>query len=234
MQGRFNTEDDVPFTDLYTPALYMSVNRTATDFTDNITKICSTNSMQSATAGRCHKRIFTPSTPDQAYESMTSTGYNPEFNQWLTTDDTAAPGPHFGMDVLLSSTPSPKGSFKYKMRTSIICQWKNKKPSEHRPSCLLSTSIGQETAKRQSPRQPVRQISVPQADDTQLESCSWVAVPARVHPHLTRPLDAVVHPPQWRLISTARPLPELGSGTKNTHGIIRMHETENHQRQNRY
>ena len=55
MQGRFNTEDDVPFTDLYTPTLYMSVNRTATDFTDNITKICSTNSMQSATAGRCHK-----------------------------------------------------------------------------------------------------------------------------------------------------------------------------------
>ena len=98
----------------------------------------------------------------------------------------------------------------------------------------VSTSIGQETAKRQSPRQPVRQISAQQADDTQLESCSWVAVPARVHPHLTRPLDAVVHPPQWRLISTARPLPELGSGTKNTHGIIRMHETENHQHQNRY
>ena len=33
----------------------------------------------------------------------------------------------------------------------------------------VSTSDGQETAERQSPRQPVRQISAQQADDTQLE-----------------------------------------------------------------
>jgi len=127
MQGRFNTEDDVPFTDLYTPTLYTAINRTSTDFADNITKMASTNNMKSVTAGRYHKRVFTPSTLDQVYQSAMETAYNPEYNQWLTTEDTSTP--HFGMDVLLSSTPSPKGSFKYKMRTTIVCCWKNRKPN---------------------------------------------------------------------------------------------------------
>lgn len=127
MQGRYNTEDDVPFCDLYTPTLYTSINRTATDFADNITKICSTNSMRSVTAGRYHKRVFTPSTLDQVFETAVTTGYNPEFGQWISTDDTSVP--HFGLDVLLSSTSSPKCSFKYKMRLTIMCQWKNRKPN---------------------------------------------------------------------------------------------------------
>jgi len=125
MQGRFNTEDDVPFTDLYTPTLYTAINRTATDFADNITKMAATNNMQSVTAGRYHKRVFTPSTLDQVYQSMTETAYNPEYNQWLTTDDILIL--YFGMDVLLSSTLLFKGFFKYKMCTMIVCQWKNRK-----------------------------------------------------------------------------------------------------------
>lgn len=127
MQGRFNTEDDIAFADLYTPTLYTAVNRTADTFADNITKICSTNSMKSVTAGRYMKRIFVPCTLDQVYQSTTETAYNPEYKQWLSTTDTSTP--HFGMDVLLSSTSSPKNSFKYKMRTTIVVQYKNRKPN---------------------------------------------------------------------------------------------------------
>ncbi len=126
-QGAHNEGTEEDFCQLYTPTLYTAINRTATDFADNITKMCSTNNMRSALATRYHKRVFKPSTLDQVYESAATTAYNPEFDQWITTDDTATP--QFGMDVLLSSTSSPKCSFKYKMRTTIICQWKNRKPN---------------------------------------------------------------------------------------------------------
>lgn len=127
MQGRYNTEDDIPFCDLYTPTLYTSVNRTSAEFANNITKIASTNNMKSVTAGRYHKVSWCPTTLDQVFESAVTTGYNPETMQWISTEDTATP--QFGCDVLLSSTSSPKCSFKYKMRTTIICQWKNRKPN---------------------------------------------------------------------------------------------------------
>ncbi len=126
-QGAHNEGTEEDFCQLYTPTLYTAINRTATDFADNITKIASTNNMRSALATRYHKRVFKPSTLDQVYESPATTAYNPEFDQWITTDDTSTP--QFGMDVLLSSTSSPKCSFKYKMRTTIICQWKNRKPN---------------------------------------------------------------------------------------------------------
>lgn len=127
IQGRYNTATEEDFCELYTPTLYTAVNRTADTFADNITKICSTNSMRSVTAGRYMKRVFTPCTLDQVYESPATTAYNPEFAQWLSTQDTSAP--QFGMDVLLSSSPSPKCSFKYKMRISMIVQYKNRKPN---------------------------------------------------------------------------------------------------------
>lgn len=125
MQGRFNTEDDIAFADLYTPTLYTAINRTSHAFADNITKICSVNTMRSATAGRYHRRVWTPSTLDQVFESVATTGYNPEFGQWISTDDTSVP--HFGLDVLLSSTSSPKNSFKYKMRLTVVVCYKNRK-----------------------------------------------------------------------------------------------------------
>jgi len=128
MQGRYNTDDATDFCDLFTPTLYTSVNRTSSNFADNITKMVSTNSMRSVTAGRYHKRVFTPCTLDQVYESAVTTAYNPEYGQWISTEDTSVP--QFGMDVLLSSTgTAPKCSFKYKMRTTVICQWKNRKPN---------------------------------------------------------------------------------------------------------
>lgn len=126
-QARYQNGEEDDFCQLYTPTLYTAINRTATDFADNITKICSTNNMRSVTAGHYHKRVFKPNTLDQVYESAATTAYNPEFDQWITTDDTSAP--QFGCDVLLSSTSSPKCSFKYKLRTTIICQWKNRKPN---------------------------------------------------------------------------------------------------------
>lgn len=126
-QGRYNTFDTTEPSDLYTPTLYTAVNRTSSNFADNITKICSCNSMRSVTAGRYMKRVFTPCTLDQVYESAITTSYNPEFNQWISTDHTSTP--NFGMDILLSSTDSPKQSFKYKMRITIVCQWKNRKPN---------------------------------------------------------------------------------------------------------
>ena len=126
-QARYQDGTEEDFCQLYTPTLYTSINRTSSNFADNITKMCSTNSMRSVTAGRYHKRVFTPCTLDQTYESAVTTGYNPEFGQWISTEDTAVP--HFGLDVLLSSTSSPKCSFKYKMRTTIYVQWKNRKPN---------------------------------------------------------------------------------------------------------
>lgn len=119
------TEED--FCQLYTPTLYTSINRTNTDSADNITKIASTNNMRSVTATKYHKRVFKPNTLDQVFETGVTTAYNPEYDQWINTDDTATP--HYGCDVLLSSSPSPKCSFKYKMRTTIMCQWKNRKPN---------------------------------------------------------------------------------------------------------
>ena len=61
-QGRYNTFDTSEPSDLYTPTLYTAVNRTSSNFADNITKICSCNSMRSVTAGRYMKRVFTPCT----------------------------------------------------------------------------------------------------------------------------------------------------------------------------
>lgn len=127
IQGTLNEGSEEDFCQLYTPTLYTAINRTATDFADNITKMCSTNNMRSVTATRYHKRVFKPCTLDQVYESAVTTAYNPQYDQWITTDDTATP--QFGLDVLLSSTSSPKCSFKYKMRTTIVCQWKNRKPN---------------------------------------------------------------------------------------------------------
>lgn len=126
-QGRYNEGSEEDFCQLYTPTLYTAINRTSSNFANNITLMASTNSMRSVTAGRYHKRVFTPCTLDQVYESAVTTAYNPEYGQWLSTEDTAVP--HFGCDVLLSSTSSPKCSFKYKMRTTVICQWKNRKPN---------------------------------------------------------------------------------------------------------
>ncbi len=127
MQGRYNEGTEEDFCELYTPTLYTAVNRTSSNFADNITKMASCNSMRSVIAGRYHKRVFTPCTLDQVYESAVTTAYNPEYSQWISTEDTATP--HFGMDVLLSSSPSPKCSFKYKMRTTVIVQWKNRRPN---------------------------------------------------------------------------------------------------------
>jgi len=127
LQGRLNEGTEEDFCELYTPTLYTSINRTSSNFADDITKMCSTNSMRSVTAGRYHKRVFTPCTLDQVYETAVTTAYNPEYGQWLSTEDTSTP--HFGCDVLFSSTSSPKCSFKYKMRTTVICQWKNRKPN---------------------------------------------------------------------------------------------------------
>jgi len=126
-QARFDSGTEEDFCQLYTPTLYTAINRTNSDPADNITKMCSTNNMRSVIAGHYHKRVFKPSTLDQVYESAVTTAYNPEYDQWLNTDDTSTP--QYGMDVLLSSTASPKCSFKYKMRITIICQWKNRKPN---------------------------------------------------------------------------------------------------------
>ncbi len=127
MQGRYNEGQEEDFCQLYTPSLYSSVNRTSSDFANNITKIASTNNMKSVVAGNYHKVTWCPTTLDQVYESAATTAYNPEPMQWISTEDTSTP--HFGCDVLLSSTGSPKCSFKYKMRTTVICQWKNRKPN---------------------------------------------------------------------------------------------------------
>jgi len=127
MQGRYNEGSEEDFCQLYTPTLYTSINRTASNYADNITKMCSTNSMRSVTAGHYHKRVFTPCTLEQVYDTTVTTSYNPEYRQWITTEKTSTP--HFGCDVLLSSTSSPKCSFKYRMRTTCIVQWKNRQPN---------------------------------------------------------------------------------------------------------
>lgn len=127
LQGSLNEGTEEDFCQLYTPTLYTAINRTSAAFADNITKMCSCNNMRSVTAGKYHKRVFTPATLDQMYDTAVTTGYNPEYRQWISTEYTSVP--HFGCDVLLSSTSSPKCSFKYKMRTTVVVQWKNRKPN---------------------------------------------------------------------------------------------------------
>ncbi|AXQ66489.1 MAG: capsid jelly roll protein [Circoviridae sp.] len=124
-QGRYNEGTETDLSKMYTPTLYTAINRTATSFADTITKMASTNNMRSVLAGRYHKRVFVPCTLGQTYQSSIETAYNPEYKEWLSVEDTSTP--HFGLDVLLSSTGSPGGSFKYKMRTTIIAQYKNRK-----------------------------------------------------------------------------------------------------------
>lgn len=126
-QARFSEGTEEDFCQLYTPTLYTSINRVDSDNADNITKMCSTNNMRSVIAGRYHKRVWKPNLLSQIYESGVTTAYNPVYDQWLSTEDTSAP--HYGCDVLLSSTASPKCSFKYKLRTTVIVQWKNRKPN---------------------------------------------------------------------------------------------------------
>lgn len=124
-QGRYNEGSQTDLGQLYTPTLYTAVNRTATAFADTVTKMASTNNMRSTIAGRYHKRVFVPCTLGQTYQSSVETAYNPEYKEWLSTEDTSTP--HFGLDVLMSSSTSPKGSFKYKLRTTIVAQYKNRK-----------------------------------------------------------------------------------------------------------
>ena len=126
-QGRYNEGTETDLNKMYTPTLYTSVNRTANSFADTITKMASCADMRSVVAGRYHRRSFIPSTLGQTYQSSVETAYNPEYKEWLSTEDTSTP--HFGLDALLSSSTSPPGSFKYKMRTTIVAQYKNRKPN---------------------------------------------------------------------------------------------------------
>jgi len=128
IQGSLNEGTEEDFCNLYTPMLYTAINRTSAAFADNITKMASCNNMQSVIATKYHKRVFTPCTLDQMYDTAVTTGYNPEYKQWISTEYTSVP--HFGADVLLSSTGSaPKCAFKYRMRTTVVVQWKNRKPN---------------------------------------------------------------------------------------------------------
>lgn len=127
-QGRYNEGTEEDFCQLYTPSLYTSINRTSAGYADDITKMASTNSMRSVVAGRYHKRVFTPCTLELTYNTAPNpSSYNPEYKQWISTEQTSTP--HFGCDVLLSSTSSPRCSFKYRMRTTIVVQWKNRQPN---------------------------------------------------------------------------------------------------------
>ena len=87
----------------------------------------STNTCRYTLAGKYHRRAFMPQSLDQVYNTAVTTGYAPEV-QWISTDNTAVP--HFGLDVLLSAaTGDAKTSYKYRLVTTAIIKFKNRKPN---------------------------------------------------------------------------------------------------------
>mgnify|MGYP000307947669 CR=1 FL=1 len=137
-QARHQLDGEQP-TDTFTPTIYTAINRTASAFPATVTDFMSMNSCKFRLAGRYHKRYFTPSTLDTVYNTALSSGYNPEYKQWISMGYPSAP--HFGLDTLLSATASSAGTFKYRRVETIWVQYKNRKPNT---STSLSLPIPEE------------------------------------------------------------------------------------------
>lgn len=110
----------------FRPSLYTSINRAAETFADNVIKQMSTPSCRYTLAGKYHCRMYTPAVLDQLYDSAATTGYAQNYGQWISTSDTAVP--HFGLDVTLAAaTGDDNTSYKYRLVTTAICQFKARK-----------------------------------------------------------------------------------------------------------
>lgn len=163
-QARYQLDGEQP-ADTFTPSLYTAVNRTSSAFAASVTDFMSMNSCKYITAGRYHKRFFTPCTLDAVYGSVTASAYNPEFKQWISTAYPRAP--HFGLGALLSASQSSPGSFKYRRVMTIYVQYKNRRPNtttsldypvplaiEDAPRVRVSTSPSRQREQSPRPRSP--------------------------------------------------------------------------------
>jgi hypothetical protein len=112
----------------FRPSIYTSINRTSSSFANTVIKQMSTNTVRYTLAGKYHCRSYCPMSLDQVYDTSVTSGYAPEV-QWLSTDHGTAI-PHFGLDVLLSASQGDDSTvYKYRLVTTAIIQFKNRKPN---------------------------------------------------------------------------------------------------------
>jgi len=111
------------------PIFATSLNRSATAFPQNIDQMLSSPQAKWTLAGRYHCRYFTPTTYDSVYRAppALTNALNPEYKQWLRTDD--LPGPaHHGLDWCLSKASGfGDGMIKYRIIVSAYVQFKGLK-----------------------------------------------------------------------------------------------------------
>ena len=111
------------------PIFATSINRAGTTFPQNMDQMLSSPQARWTLAGRYHCRYFTPSTFDQVFRDIPAltNAKNPEYKQWLRTDD--IPGPaHHGLDWCLSKAPGfGDGMIKYRIIITAFVQFKGLK-----------------------------------------------------------------------------------------------------------
>lgn len=112
------------------PLFATALNRTDTDHPLNISQIMSQPSAKYVQAGRYHMRYFTPNTFDSVYRPSVANALNPEYKQWIRTNDSGITGDveHQGLDWVMQGAPGfGDGMFKYRVIITAYVQFKGMK-----------------------------------------------------------------------------------------------------------
>jgi len=112
------------------PIFATSLNRTATSFPQNMEQMLSSPQAKWTIAGKYHCRYFTPTTYDSVYRAppALTNALNPEYKQWLRTDDNGPGVAHHGLDWCLSKAPGfGDGMIKYRIIITAYVQFKGMK-----------------------------------------------------------------------------------------------------------
>jgi hypothetical protein len=110
--------------------LFCSVpNKVATSFPQDMEQALSTSSCKYHPMGRYHSRMFTPVTFDQVYRSESSSqpAFNPEYKQWISTNMPNIAQHGLSWVISASDGHIPSGFYKYRIITTMYCQFKNRR-----------------------------------------------------------------------------------------------------------
>lgn len=112
------------------PTFSYFVNRTTTEYPQNLSQVLSVPGAKQINAGKFSTVFFTPVTFDSVYRSpdiAVTNALNPEYNQWIRT--TEANVRHHGISWIMSAAGSnwPTKSFQYRVVVTIYAQFKGYK-----------------------------------------------------------------------------------------------------------
>lgn len=110
------------------PMFATAINRVASSFPQDGEQIMTMMSGKWTSAGRYHERYFKPVTFDSVYRAFPSgsNAFNPEYDQWISTN-MANVSQHGLSYVMESAGDLPTGYYKYRVITTMYCQFKNRR-----------------------------------------------------------------------------------------------------------